>query len=131
LFLPLTAGHNYLVNFTIRILSNYRFIESLKIKVSGQTVPLQFDVLPLEPGIPRMVAVEFRIPRELVSVCGSWTEVEFEVAGPLIATDSRPPILVSFALDGLEFQAIETKVAAPHFGYIPLANVVNETAGSS
>lgn len=136
IFLPLQSGHDYRVEFVMRVVANYKYIESLRIKINGIRLKHEFNVRPIETGVPRAVDFVVEIPRQLVQTDGPWTEIEFTVDGPLTIADSVPPSLVSFATDGFRYtalpqnQTLQNALSPPHFSLQSNLDSAMSEAGS-
>ncbi len=136
IFLPLLSSRDYRVEFVMRVVADFRFVQSLRIAVSGTTVKHEFQVQPPEPDQPRAVDISFEVPKHLVETNGTWTEIEFTVDGPLVVAASVPPSLVSFATDGFRFfaktqeQVHDCGAAQPHFAMQPAWNSALADIGS-
>jgi Sulfotransferase family len=106
IFLPLQPGNNYQLEFIIRYLADYRFIQTLSARANDIPVNLCYEQLEQEEGAPRQYRVVIEIPESAILDSAPFTKIEMEVAGQLVEMNPDDGSRVSFATDEFHFRAI-------------------------
>ncbi len=106
IFLPLLLGNHYQLDFIIRYLADYRFIQTFSATANGTPLKVFYEQLEQEEGAPRQYRVTIEIPESAILDSVPFTEIEMEVAGQLVGMNPDDGSRVSFATDEFHFRAI-------------------------
>ncbi len=105
-FFPFAPGHDYRVEFTIRVLANYHFVKTMQIFSGPWRLQHEYEELPRRENCFRQYQVNFVVPASAIDPRRFMTEIVFEVDGELVELGSGSGMLGSFATDAFRFAAI-------------------------
>lgn len=104
-FFPFAPGHDYQVEFTIRVLANYHFVKTMQIFAGSRRLQHDYEELPRRENFFRQYRVNFVVPASAIDSRRFMTEIVFEVDGELVELGAGSGLLGSFATDAFRFAA--------------------------